>query len=291
MRTSPPPSSPARVGGDFRLLLQDELVARCQRNPRYSLRSFAQSLGIGSSDLSKLLHRKRAVTDAMVLRLGQRLGLDPEVIEAFRRDLAAGRKAPRAAGASDARMTSFRELPLDAFHAVADWWHFAILELLKVRGFVADPRWVARRLGLTVSEVNVALQRLERLGYLERTDDGGWRDKLGPTTSVSDEYSDAAKRRQQRQILEKARTALDEVPLAERDQSAIVMAVNSQNLIAAKALIKDFRRSLCALMLQGDERDQVYYLSVSLFPILHPAPRSLAHADLETTHADSASRP
>ena len=42
--------------------------------------------------------------------------------------------------------------------------HQAILELTQVKGFQIDSRWIARRPGISVDEVNVALQRLLRLG-------------------------------------------------------------------------------------------------------------------------------
>ena len=43
---------------DFRLYLQNEFVRRANKNPSYSLRSFARSLEVNDSTLSKLLSGK-----------------------------------------------------------------------------------------------------------------------------------------------------------------------------------------------------------------------------------------
>ena len=252
---------------DFRLHLQNELATRCARNPRYSLRSFAHSLGIGSSDLSKILRGRRRLTDGAVLRLGTRLGLTPDQLDACRQALKANRTRTIGGASAANDETPYQQLSLDSFHLVGDWYHMAILELMKVRGFKPDAAWIAQQLDITVNEANIAVERLMRLGLLSATATGRWIDRAGATSSVTNEYTDAAKKRLQRQILAKAADAMDDVPISARDQSAIVMAVNKKNLPAAKELIRDFRRKLCELLEAGSRKEQVYYLTVSLFPV------------------------
>ena len=55
----------------FRERLQRELAQRCARNPRYSLRGFANFLGVDHATLSQLLRGKRAVTPASIRWLAQ----------------------------------------------------------------------------------------------------------------------------------------------------------------------------------------------------------------------------
>lgn len=47
----------------------------------------------------------------------------------------------------------------------------------------------------------------------------------------------------------------------------MTMAVDKQRLPEAKALIKSFRRDLAKLLSRGKKRDEVYNLSIALFPI------------------------
>src|SRR5215510_7096755 len=78
---------------NFRLYLQAELARRCLLNQQYSLRSFAVHLGIDHSTISQLIRGKRVLTEKAIMKLGERMGLDRDVIKAFVRQgklLAAG---------------------------------------------------------------------------------------------------------------------------------------------------------------------------------------------------------
>ena len=254
---------------DFLSYLQAELQERCSRNPQYSLRAFARSLNIGSSDLSKFIRRQRIPTERTVTRLSKHLSLDPDVIESFR-EVSRGqtdlKKKIKKAG-STSKKQKFKQISLDSFRVIADWYNLAILELMKINGFKTDHAWIAKRLGISVNEVNIAVQRLISLEMLEITSKGKWIDRIGPTSTISKEYTNMALKRQLRQVLEKSIHALEHVHVTERDQSAVLMAINRRNLPAAKELIREFREKMCALLISGN-KDDVYYLTVSLFPIL-----------------------
>jgi len=252
------------LGKDFRELLQDELISRCRKNPSYSLRAFAKSLNIGSSSLSKLLHKKRNLSKTMLMKLANRLELDPSSITSYEHNLRGSKAGLNGKKTIDA---DYREILSDSFQLISDWYPLAILELSRCKGFKTNPRWIAKRLGLTLNQVNIAVQRLQRLGLLEILDNDNWKPCPDGTTSIYNESSDVARRRHQRQILERAIHALDNFPVEKRDQTAMLMAVNSKRIKAAKQRIKKFRRSLCSFLENGGPRDEVYYLSVSLFPV------------------------
>lgn len=67
----------------FRELLKHSLTERNRKNPRYSLRRFAQTLEIDPSDLSKLLRGRRPLGGKTIASLGHRLGLSREQITHF----------------------------------------------------------------------------------------------------------------------------------------------------------------------------------------------------------------
>src|SRR4051812_16903310 len=69
------------AGVGFRELLQAELARRCAKNPRYSLRSFADQLRIDHATLSQLLRGRRAMTARTIELLGSRLKLSQKRIE------------------------------------------------------------------------------------------------------------------------------------------------------------------------------------------------------------------
>jgi uncharacterized protein (TIGR02147 family) len=243
--------------GDFRLFLQNELVRRCKTNPRYSLRAFSRALGVEPSAMSKLLSGKRAISRPMFERLAKRLALEPAEVRHFQGATAQPMK----------RGETFSQISADAFQVIADWYHFALLELMTVDNFRHDPAWIARALGLTVSEVRFAIERLERLGLLAVAADGSLTRMERDLTTIGADFTTAALRKMQRQILEMAARALDEVPIERRDQSAMTMAINADKLPEAKERIKAFRRKLCAFLEADPPKHDVYQLSIALYPV------------------------
>jgi len=88
------------------------------------------------------------------------------------------------------------------------------------------------------------------------------------TSFEGEAYNTIAQRKLQRQILEKAIQALEEVPKKYRDQSSTVMAVKKSDLLEAKKRIREFRHSLCEFLQRDPSTfEEVYQLSVSLFPL------------------------
>lgn len=249
---------------DVRLLLQGELVRRCQANPKYSMRAFAKMLGVESSALSKILHGKRAVSSPMLKKIAQRLALSPVTLRELEAQLVErrGRKAEAPIPAPD-----YRQLTLDHFQIISDWYHYAILELVAVEGFQPKAAWIARALGVSISEAQAAVDRLLRLEYLEISPDGRWIDRAGDVTNIKSEFTTIAQRKLQEQILAKAIVALEEVPIELRDNTGMTMAIDPALLPEAKKRITAFRRELCAFLQKGKKKNAVYHLGVALYPV------------------------
>lgn len=248
---------------DFRRHLQDEFLRRTERNRRYSLRAFARQLGIGSSDLSKVLNDRRAVTAKLIDRLAVPLELSPAQVRGFHNGILA-RKTPSVS----ASQITFKALSDDTFRLVADWYHFGILELMKLPTFREDPAWIAKQFNVSVIAVNVAVERLKRLGFIVEDAEGKWMDGVGPTSIVSDRKSTKARRMLQSQVLELAQKSLDSVPLEEREQSAVIMAIDTKKIPEAKKIIDQFRRDMITLLAGSQaKKNRVAVLNISLFPV------------------------
>jgi uncharacterized protein (TIGR02147 family) len=134
-------------------------------------------------------------------------------------------------------------------------------------GFKSDTKWVSKALGITVSEVNIAIERLQRLGFLRIDNKGRWHDESGNITTVGNAFTTNAFKKMQRQILEKALLALEEVSLENRSQSSITLAVDSRMLPKIEEQIKVFRRKLVKNIESNGNYNQVFNLSISFYPI------------------------
>lgn len=249
----------ARKTQDFRLFLQQELVERCRKNPQYSLRAFAKSLGVVPSALSDMLNGRRTITAASIEKIGLALNLSLKEVERFK----------QSQGTSDEERFNlkFQQITMDSFAVISDWYHYAILELMKVDGFISSSAWISKALGISRSEANTAIERLVRLGLIEVRDDGSWADvSAGFSTNIEPGLTSSANRKLQKQILENAISAIDEGPLELRNNTSMTMAVNPEDIPEAVKKITSFRRGLCKFLERNGRPTEVYQLAIALYP-------------------------
>lgn len=240
--------------------LRAELVQRCKRNPKYSMRAFAKTLGVESSFLSKILNGKRRLTEKSIERFSLKLGLSPEKMNKF---------IPVSSSLSKEKQIEYKKLGLMEFEVISEWYYFAILELVQVKDFKASPQWIAKMLGLTVYQAKHALDILLQLNYL-KLENGQLVNVSGSHTTIGPQATAAAFQKQQKQILDLAAQALMEIPFELRSQTSMTMAIPTHKLEQAREIIKDFRRRLNAVMQDDTDSnayDSVYQLSVSFFPL------------------------
>jgi transcriptional regulator with XRE-family HTH domain len=242
---------------DFRAFLQERLRASSRRNASFSLRAFARQLGINHSTLSQILRGKRRITPSTVKSLGRNLGLPEETIENYAASLQGNQSSS----------TNSIQFDLDTFQLLAVWYHQAILELTHTKSFRPDSRWIARILGITVDEVNVAIQRLLRLGLLEMSRKDRWIDRSGDAEFYGPTSLENSNRLIEREVHELAVAAIDAVLPARRIDSQMIFAFNSKQLPQLRRLTEQFVDQVRALVAKSSTVDDVYYTQVSIFPI------------------------
>src|SRR5436190_13489498 len=105
---------------DLRTYLGHLLAEKCQAQPGYSLRTFAKTLGMDSTALSRILKGERKITRTTFAKLAERLGLDP---------IQMGRFEPRSMKKKNSTVATYGELAYDTFLAMSHWYYLAMLEL------------------------------------------------------------------------------------------------------------------------------------------------------------------
>ena len=157
---------------DFRTRLRDELARRRVVNRRYSIRAFAELLGVDHSTLSQVLRDLRPVPAGCLRSWARRLKLGAEEIELY----------AAAEGADDfeslGRRVRHMQWMAEAAALMSNAAHWQLLQLLRAPDWRPDMRWAAKRLGIDADQLNEALSRLLRLGLL-KIEDGRWRDISG----------------------------------------------------------------------------------------------------------------
>lgn len=245
---------------EFKSFLQEELVLRCQRNPAYSLRSFAQSIGLSPSFLSKILNGQRRVTERVFRKVATNLNLEVTQINSFLEN-------------EDHVDSGLQPLQLEYFKIISDWYHFALIELTHVAGFQNSPEWIATRLGITVNQAKAATERLLQLELLELKD-GKLKPTSGGNSTTKNEFTDLAFKKMQDELLHKSVHSLWHEDMNLRDHTSICMAIDPADLPEAKKRLAKMRRDLCRFLERPKRNSpkQVYNLSLSFFALSKEEP-------------------
>ena len=231
------------------------------RNASYSLRAFARKLKMAPSALSEILRGKRAISKANAEKILTELYVAPIEREKLLEPFLNCRKN---SGVHPRSQTAI-QLEMDQYRAIADWYHFAILSLAETQGFKSDSEWIATRLRLSVKVVDEAIERLTRLELLRR-DELGTLFPTGISYSTPDGIAERSLRRGHDNNLEHARLSLERDSVADRDFTAMTMAIDPSKLPEAKKRIRRFQNELCAF-LESDRKSEVYKICLQLFPL------------------------
>lgn len=170
---------------DFRARLREELARRRKVNRRYSLRAFADLLGVDHSTLSQVLRNMRPVPAGCARDWARRLKLSGELGELY-------------AAAEDGddfealgRRMRHMQWMAEAAAVTNNAAHWRLLQLLRAPDWRPDMRWAAQRLDIDADQLSDALLRLLRLGLL--TMHGReWRDTSGLESPVAENVVDLA---------------------------------------------------------------------------------------------------
>ena len=218
--------------------------------------------------LSKVLRGRAPLSPKAAVRAVQIMDLEPQASRLFIDSVGdegkmnrVGKFLPEAAAPRETEV----EIDEERFRIISDWYHYAILELTFVPEFRNDPAWIARRLGISPAEVELAVQRLLKLGLLNEVN-GKLKKTDATVTTKNRALSTPALRKLQRQVLQMALHSLENDPIQERSHTSMTMTINPDKIELARSLISEFNRHL-SLALGSGKKKRVYHLGISLYPV------------------------
>jgi uncharacterized protein (TIGR02147 family) len=253
-----------------------------KKNSSLSLRSVAKRLAISPSYLSKIFNGKKRVPPALVAKLGDVLQLDHLLLKDLQilmlEEIEDNTIMPSTGISSravldTASMLEYESLPSKEYWLLEKWYYIAILNLATVRGFKAEPAWIAKRLGIREVSAKEGLSLLIAKNYLERDKEGGCkRSKIKvrfPTQQSHQAVRDyhAAHLRKSQQILEREPSQYPS--FNDRLISGISVAGDKRRIETARAMIHDALYKAAEYLADGD-CDEVFHLAVQLFPVTKP---------------------
>lgn len=241
---------------EIRTVLDKEFKNRKKKNPRYSLRAYALSLGISVSRLSEVLNNKRDLSKTQIEKINAAIGdsWSFHLINTNPYD----------------QKDTFKS---DQFQSISNWIYLACLSFLKSKQneFVST-KVIAKYFNKPTIEMENILNLLFRLNLVSKSSNG-WSWVKGPE-KTTDQISSKAIRNYHKNMLEEAKHKIDTTPIEERDYSSIVISIDPHKVPKAKEEIKKFRRKLSTFLEDGDQ-NQVYALNIQLFPLSIDAKKGL----------------
>lgn len=254
----------------YRDILRRELISRIERNPSYSLRAYARDLNLRPSHLSQVLNNLKGVSPALARNVVDKLDLEEKERGWFLASVESlhGRHKLVREEATN-RLKEYQQnvvsstISLDRFALIADWYHFAILEILKIEGFQKNAESIARSLNIPVDVVEEALNRLKRIGLLKDADELILAE--GSSQAGASVPSDCI-RLHHEQILNLAKEGLASA-IETRDYSTTTIAIRKSQIPEMRLMIRDLHEKAENVLEPTSDKDSVYVLSVQFFEI------------------------
>ncbi len=254
-----------------------ELENRMKAEPSYTQSSFARDLHMSRSTLSEILSLKHGLSYRMARKVVKELKLtEPQELEFLDSVLAQLGQKSRVSLAAKKRQekremeSTKRELSEDIFSVIANWYHLAIVEKASQfpNGITASE--AADTFELSFQTAEIALLRLQRVGMVRELS-GRYHVQTRRSKS-SDEIPSEAVRQFHREINQRAMQALDETDVDQREFGSVVLSLNENQLLEAKAMLKDFRKSFLERLDPGGSQQagKVCALNLSLFSLERP---------------------
>ncbi|HLE11226.1 MAG: hypothetical protein A2504_10590 [Bdellovibrionales bacterium RIFOXYD12_FULL_39_22] len=246
------------------------------RNPQFSIRAWAKQLGYNNpSLLAQTLKGDRKIGLKLVKKIAENLKLmgderkHLELLTLFKRATKDSEKEIYLELLNDLHpQNRISSLELDHFRYIADWYHLAILEMVGLRKFSPDPEKIASLLGKEVTALMAqkAIERLIRLGLLEKTKDRKLKRTNDNSLVINHKVSSEAIRKHHQQMITKALDSIESQSIGERDISSTTLSIQKNDLEKIKELINKFHKSVRKFA-QTKDADETYQLNVQLFKL------------------------
>jgi len=237
----------------FVLTLNREFEKIRNKNPRYSMRSYAKKLGLSIATLSEVSRHKSSLSPERAEKIIHAMELEP-------------REKRKLLAMMDRKIEfELTPVPTEKQVSLSDWTTRAILYSFDLDHGQPSLSVLAKMLSLTETEVKQQIQTLIHEDFL-KVDEKGTVYRPPNFWKTTDNHSSEFIRRFHRSNLSATAKAIDEIPTELRDITSLTFAGNSTQLEKVRAEIRIFYEKILAVM-EEPSRDNVYQMTICLYPM------------------------
>ena len=258
-------------------ILKQHFSKKKKEQPKFSLRSLANDLNISHGYISQIFNGKRNMPAQKFDAFCEYLDIDNEIQELLLSELLkiqGWQRAPRKdlldeKGDSFSSSRSWTSALTTSFDLLENWFYIPILDATRLSEYDGSADFLSRRLGLTISVVRAALDRLEREGFIE-VDERGSRVKVDDLLAFHSRSNVRNIRSFQLQMLEKTQNTIrfkqSETDVDKRLIISFTHTVARKHIPVMKKKIAEMLRDLSVEAGETLPED-VYVLGAYLLPL------------------------
>lgn len=260
---------------DFRVYLADYYQVRKSRDRKFSHRFIGEKVRAASSGwFSDVLKGRSSLAGPQLLPLARILQLKTNEIDYFEAMVGYGQ-----AGSLEEKtryfqkMLAFREVRadmvgFDKLEFYGKWYHSALRELLFFYPFRGDYAALARKLSPPIrqGEARESIELLERLGFVEPNEIGGFKAKEG-SLKKDPSFPSVVMANFLKANMELAIESLERFSKDERDVSALTISLSDDAFAKVKEEIRALRKRILALTEVDVAPSKVYQCNFQFFPM------------------------
>ncbi len=258
--------------------LYDSYVYKKEKNPSFSLRSWARNLGLKShSPLQLMISGKRSISIKYIpkfiksLSLSFNEGMYLENLIQMNQAKSLEEKELYLGRINELRpkITPLNSLELETFKFLQDPLHCLILEMSELKVFKNEPKWIKDRIHLeaSINEIKEAITRLGILGLINIDKNKKITKNHQHITNTID-VADLATQKYHKNVLDLAKKAIDQQKIDEREFNSFCFNIDKNEIPELK---KQVRRFIQNFIRKNESKskhgNETYQLNVQLFSL------------------------
>lgn len=258
--------------------LNYEFESKRTKNNRFSLRAWARQLGYNNpSFVSHILKRERSLKSEVATKFSGNLKLTGnakkyfELLVLFQNSKTVDEKKLCIDILESLRPKNAKSphsLNIEVFRIISDWYHTAILELVELADFKHDVEWIRARLGNEVSAQNIskAIDRLLSLELLKKSDSGKLSRVKDNPVLLENYIPNEAIRHFHKQMLEKAKAAIEDQKISERDIRGSMISIRTKDYTKIQDIINKAHAEIVKYSCDGNG-EELYQFNTQFFRV------------------------
>jgi uncharacterized protein (TIGR02147 family) len=259
---------------NYRSLLSESLELRQLKNPAYTIGSFGRLLGIDASRMAQILNGKVGISVKRAMEIVEILKFTERDKKIFILLVQAEhdrnpKKRKEAQSELEKIQNESIEVP-NVFSSIHEWYYFAIFELINLDNPENTVAIMAKKLGLSLSLTEAAIERMLSLGMLlkiENSNPAVYKTQ-SMNLNVTVKIDEASIKDHYRQLLEKGIQEFNaSTKETKSDYSGIVFRFNSDQIGKIKEKITKLRKEILEEFNSSPYNNSVYNMSIQLFEL------------------------